>query len=437
MPVGLYVTLFLICLSVLSPAEMFPWMNEFRPIVTLTALAGLATLMSVPGYSFKAPQLWMLGGFGFIFVFSRFMAQGRPGAAVTAIYDFAIFSAPFVFLAINLQNVKYIKTALKALTILGLLVAYSPLAALYFSAADPELFILQQPKWDVTGTVVLEVLNRVRALGFLSDPNDLAQEMIALIPLSFVFWKKESAVSKLWVLGVNAVFLLVVYNTQSRGALIGLAVLVALYFRKRVGNTVSLLAVAGLVVLSTLLDFGGGREMSIDEGSARGRVDAWSDGLQMLKRSPIWGVGFNKFVEISQELSGSRLTAHNSFVLCFAELGIIGYFFWLSMLFLSFKDLIAINQPVADDPATIELARLANLVQFSLASFLTTAFFLSRTYELTLYVLIALAMGLAEVERKRAKSRLQPWTMKWSGQVMGLEFASIAIIYVLARLRGA
>ena len=60
-----------------------------------------------------------------------------------------------------------------------------------------------------------------------------------------------------------------------------------------------------------------------DESNA-GRLDAWSAGLGMFRQQPFFGVGYNMFTDHNE------ITAHNSFVLCFAELGLFGYFIWLA-----------------------------------------------------------------------------------------------------------
>ncbi len=73
------------------------------------------------------------------------------------------------------------------------------------------------------------------------------------------------------------------------------------------------------------LDFGG-RSLSIElDESASERLVAWTEGLEMLKAQPILGVGYGQF------LDHHTLTAHNSLVLCFAETGLLGCFFWVGL----------------------------------------------------------------------------------------------------------
>ena len=64
------------------------------------------------------------------------------------------------------------------------------------------------------------------------------------------------------------------------------------------------------------------------------RAEAWATGLDMFKHSPIFGVGARLFNE------HHFLTAHNSFVLTLAELGLIGMMLFVTFIYLSFKTLI-------------------------------------------------------------------------------------------------
>jgi hypothetical protein len=88
------------------------------------------------------------------------------------------------------------------------------------------------------------------------------------------------------------------------------------------------------------------------------------------------------------------LTAHNSFVLAFAELGIVGYVFWVGLLYVSFKTFSIIQK---HDP---RLAPYAFGLQAGLVGFAAAAFFLSRTYILLPYLLVALSAAMLGVARR-------------------------------------
>jgi O-antigen ligase len=113
---------------------------------------------------------------------------------------------------------------------------------------------------------------------------------------------------------------------------LALATVVFLSFRHRFGHALSAVLSAVALTGLLLLGFAGSRSFSKD-ASFEGRTEAWYAGLQMLKDSPIWGVGLGFFRDYHERV------AHNSFVHCFAELGLVGYFLWLAVIVLTVSDL--------------------------------------------------------------------------------------------------
>src|SRR4029077_16531961 len=130
----------------------------------------------------------------------------------------------------------------------------------------------------------------------------------------------------------GATLLYTIYLTHSRGALLGLGSLFLAGPRRMVGiRWTAVLLVAG-VGPAGAVGFTGGRAYTANEESAGGRIDAWNAGLSMLASHPLFGGGYHFFTEYH------ALTAHNSFVLCAAETGLVGYVLWLGMLVVVLKD---------------------------------------------------------------------------------------------------
>ena len=158
--------------------------------------------------------------------------------------------------------------------------------------------------------------------------------------------------------------------------------------------------------------------MSADEASASGRIDAWSQGLELLKWRPLLGVGYGSFTEYHQ------LTAHNSVVLCMAELGLTGLYVWLLLIASSFEEMITAQRRGAGT----RLAFYAEAMQLSLVGYFTAAFFLSRTYNPVLYILIALAALLSFLARRRLGYDVS--TLSRATLVRTLAFTVIMIVLV-------
>src|SRR5262249_36397754 len=108
-------------------------------------------------------------------------------------------------------------------------------------------------------------------------------------------------------------------------------------FRARYGWRKSL--ALGAVLLPGLLLLAAGRTTDLSAASAgtgQERIQVWSIGLDLLKSSPVFGIGKDQFAE---RVGDTHLVAHNSFIHCFAELGLFGGTLFLGMFYLGLVSL--------------------------------------------------------------------------------------------------
>jgi len=281
----------------------------------------------------------------------------------------------------------------------------------------------------------VETIERIRATGWLNDPNDLAQQFAVVMPFLGLAWKRRSAMWNTLVVILPGLALLYgMYLTRSRGGLMGIAAVCFFALRDRVRPLTAAVMTFGTVLVLLGLSFGGGRSISTSENSAGSRLILWGDGFSMFKSHPLFGVGFGSFTEYTGQ------TAHNSFVLAFSELGLFGYFFWLGILVFCFAQLNqVIREASSDKPSDIEIQRWAKVLRISFATFLVTGWFLSRTYIPTLYILAALSTSLYELWRRNnpemvyKEARLTGRRILLTGV---LEVTSMIAVYVMIRSRG-
>ncbi len=188
------------------------------------------------------------------------------------------------------------------------------------------------------------VEGRVRYVGELHDPNEIALTIAAggiAVLIAFALRKRRSGGALLMVGGV-LLMLATVWLTRSRGGLVAAMLVPGVYVFRRFGfRAVIPLAMMGAVVLVL-----GGRSDSSAEESTLLRYDAWSAGLEMVKHNPFVGVGPRMFTD------HNYLTAHNTYVLTLAELGVVGMFLFVSILYLSFKTLYAGLKELSRIPGT-------------------------------------------------------------------------------------
>ena len=251
---------------------------------------------------------------------------------------------------------------------------------------------------------------------------------MATLPFLGLAWRKGRTVRNILLLGPAATFIVyAVFLTRSRGGMLAiLAVCAAALFGT--SRIKALLAVATLAVIFIAANFTGGRAISTGEESAGERIDAWSEGLDMYRSNPMLGVGFQNFTEHHE------LTAHNSFVLSFAELGTLGYFFWLALLVVAILQLQQTRKCAYDEIDGDRLSRYAKVLVVSFTGVLVAACFLSRSYNPLLYLLVGLALALYQVAIKKGSVGTLPSFYRISQKVVVLEFASMIAIYILIRV---
>ena len=260
--------------------------------------------------------------------------------------------------------------------------------------------------------------HRITWIGIFDDPNDLALAFVSVLPLLLAaLFRRSFILFKLAPVYLLSILLYGIYLTNSRGGLLAAMAAVAFFFIK-----CSRWRVAGGIVggaFATLLFlFGPSRlgALSAQEDSAYGRLDAWYYGFQLLKRSPLFGVGQMMFTE------DYPLTAHNSFLLALSELGIVGFFFWVGLLYTAFKGLSLVQQ------RTPRLAPYAYGLQAALVGFSAGALFLSRTYVMLPYLLVALSAAVLNVAKRHTPDLDFRFTKR---DVRNVLFLCLAIVLLL------
>lgn len=281
---------------------------------------------------------------------------------------------------------------------------------------------------------------RALSTGIFSDPNDLALAMAMALPLALgaLFNSRSGAWTRFWNLCAIPPLVWTIFVTNSRGGMLALGAAILLFFGRRLGRAG---VIVGALLVLVMFAVGPSRlgQISTEEGSARGRVDAWAAGLEMVKDSPIWGVGKGQFVEHHVR------TAHNSLVLCMAEVGLVGTGLWIALFYFAFRNTRrsvtvqaanALPGGAGDQKRKHAGAWSQSLVlQVSLITFIIGGFFLSRTYTPPLYVYLGLAIAAAQVEGG-SDPRIWAATSRdwlWIG---GLTVATVPFIMLLVRLWG-
>jgi hypothetical protein len=269
---------------------------------------------------------------------------------------------------------------------------------------------------------------RVQGTGMFQDPNDFAMLYVVAIPFVFTFLQTDTMIlGKFFVAASFPAMLYVLYYTQSRGGVVGLGAMLLAYVwfstRTAILRFLMISAVLGAVVA---LGPARARE-TVYEGSASGRIMQWGYGNQFLKQNPLFGIGYQRWLDYSDQV------AHNSFVTCYGELGLFGYSFWFSLLWLVLRSVYKI---VRLEPLDRGTRRLAIGLFAALVGFYASAFFLTRTYNPFLYLMLGLGIGLIRyVDRQPyCPAGYLDITNRDIGLSVLMAVASIPAIWILVRL---
>ena len=259
------------------------------------------------------------------------------------------------------------------------------------------------------------------------DANDLGVMLVATLPFAIYFLRPGVAVAKrLFALVSLALFIELIIKSGSRGAFIGLiciAVYIIIAFRA-IPLRVRLGSVAAAALVMTVFGSAAYWQMmqtltntkdDYNMTSPVGRKAIWKRGVGYMLTHPLIGTGANTFAqaegslsEISRQFAEQNRglkwsTAHNTFVLIGAELGVTGLLLFVTMIGTSLKHLAEIRDgPRGNPDVTPEDVAFAQSLTGSLVGFCIAGFFVSATYFAFLYVIVGMvAAEDAIIARRR------------------------------------
>ena len=420
-------------LTYLRPVDMFaPELATYRPMVILWIFAFVTAVVQASGRREVASRA---ANFALLALLIGTIAMSRVvnrGGAIFAAADFSTSAMLFVLTALNLTSVDRVRKTCTVLLVCMVVLALFGITAYHFGFMSDELLVRQSTEveggdLDIPGIPAQDTANlylwRVRSLGFLNDPNDFGQAMVMVLPFLWGLYERRRTLRRAIMAAIpGATLFYAIYLTHSRGAVIGSVALLSFAMHRALGTVrlIALISIAAVAISSSSL---GERGFTAKEESASQRIDAWWAGIQMLRHQPILGVGYGSFTDYHD------LTAHNSFVLCFAELGIVGYFLWIGMLVIAYKGM---SQVIARAPSDSVERKQATLLRSSFVGFMACAWFLSRTYQPGLFLLLALCASIAWCGNDRygrldAASRWKP--VPWVGATFLAMLLSFCTVY--------
>ncbi|MEX2119543.1 MAG: O-antigen ligase family protein [Pirellulales bacterium] len=284
-----------------------------------------------------------------------------------------------------------------------------------------------QKQVDVeTGEVT--TIPRIRSTGIFRDPNDLS--MILLVGMVLCVYGAGGGLGWLprpvW-LAPLALCGYALVLTRSRGGFVALIAAALSLCVSRFGWRRSLPLIVLGVPLIVAIFAGRMTDLSTSEGTGQSRIQLWSMGLALLKQFPVFGSGYATYV------SHAGQVAHNSFVHCFAELGIVGGGLFLGAFGIALWELRRLGSPSLEiaDP---DLRRMRPYLLAMLVTYAASMLSLSRAYIAPTYLILGLAT--AYLGMMSAEPRPEP--LRFDRRLLSrLALASVAFLactYVFIRL---
>jgi len=129
---------------------------------------------------------------------------------------------------------------------------------------------------------------RVRFRGTMEDPNELALFVAAVVPLALAFHERRRSALRLGLLAAAVALAgTCALLTQSRTGQLAFLAVLGVYLVSRLRWRGLALGLACAVPILLL----GGRDTEEAAASTLSRLEAWEVGLELLRGSPILGVG--------------------------------------------------------------------------------------------------------------------------------------------------
>lgn len=462
MMIGVILSFLYLITYYLTPVTIFGALAAYRMQLIL---AFLVVLFSVPAllrtFIFKSPQLLALLGMALAVPVSIIAGIQWFQGALNGFLEFIPNAFAFFLICLHFRTVRRLKLLVGMLFfVCAFVIVHGYIAKLHGFPAE----VAHQPGFEGSPYLMAmqnnagEWFYRLRGLGDIHDPNDFAQLLVSVLPLLFLLWRSGRLASNfLLVVLPSSVLLFGVFLTHSRGALLALLVVLIVAIRPKIGSVPAAVLAGILFVVAKAFQFAGDRSISLQSGSDR--TSLWGQGLGVFKEHLLFGVGYGRLPDYTDV----HLTAHNSVVVCAAELGFFGLYCWSLFLFPTVRDAITLSnasnltaripedQESGDPDVSVQIppgmpARQAEIcdpkmihhygrvILLSLTGYLTAAWFLSRAYVVTLFLLGGVAEVIYQMalEQGMVGPRLRlSTTMFRSGM---LAVALIVLMYVLLRV---
>ncbi|MBN1567581.1 MAG: O-antigen ligase family protein [Acidobacteria bacterium] len=246
--------------------------------------------------------------------------------------------------------------------------------------------------------------------GQFSESNSMAALWVLMLPLFIAIFFKKGIKYKLMGGLLSCVLLSSIVFTQSRAAILGLAVVAfILFLMANLRLKIGLLAAAAIMYLvfswaaSGTPGYHNRMDSIFNEEETGGRYEIWEVGFEMFKDHPFLGVGAQNFqymakdyfIKLNKQIFfKQRADPHNTALLFLCEGGIFALLFYLLSIFLAIRDLLILNRLSRTNPSVAGYRPFIWALASGLLGFLVCAMLHSYpVYEVFYWCLVIPSIG--------------------------------------------
>jgi len=243
------------------------------------------------------------------------------------------------------------------------------------------------------------------AQSFIASRNDLAMAMAMTIPLMYYLYLNEShRLVKLGLAGAIFLTAIATIGTQSRGALVALVCMGAMFWWKSRYKFTSalLIAVSAGAILAIMPQEWHDRMATIqtheEDASAMGRINQWHNAIN-IANARLTGGGFETWQRpVCQRFAPNPndcRDVHSNYFEVLGEHGYIGLLLYLTLVGMTWFKCNAIIRRARGDPTLRWASDLAAMIQVSMVAYLSAGIFLGMAYFDYFYRLIVVVVVVA------------------------------------------
>ena len=271
---------------------------------------------------------------------------------------------------------------------------------------------------------------------FIGGNNEIGLALVMTIPL--IRYLQLTSTNK-WVryalMAAMGLCVVAVLGTQSRGALLGLLVMImylALKSRNRAGLLLLLalsLPVAFMIMPESWYNRMDTIQSYSQDASALGRINAWWTAWYVALDHPFVGGGFNMFlrptfIQYAPDPRNVR-DVHSIYFQALGQQGFVGLFTFLGIMFGSLISLNRLRKFARSDKQLQWMGDLSGMVFVSIVGYATSGAFLGLAMFDYYYTLVAITIGLTTVAHRYAAQAAPGIAEAATGPVTGVAVGAV------------